>query len=132
MHPCTDCGLEHEPAIELPAPVIEAPADDAAAVEIARIEAKRDVEVAKIDLERSQLSDTDRIARLEAELEVLRAAATAPPIVIVDPVDEPATDLPTEPDMVPVDLDAETADAPAPAADAAPEKKEKKKSGWKW
>lgn len=105
--------------------------DTAGLVEIAAIEAKRDVKIAEIDLERSQTSDLDRIFALERELEELRASSAGPAVVVIDqgepdPIDDPAAVIP---DMVPVDLDAEVADGPDSDPAPAP-KKEKKAGGW--
>lgn len=125
----------HGTDMEMPAIDPDAVVEETGAVEIAQIQAERDVKLAEIDLERSAITDVQRIAALEAELLALRAASEQPTVVVVDGGDggEPGgEELPPPPaEMVPVDLDAEVADGPESAPPAAPKEK-KKSSGWKW
>lgn len=104
MHNCPDCGIEHE----APEPVVIEEAVDVepvaeANVEIARIEADRDIKVAKI--ERGMMADEMeiRLAEVEGNLrgmrEVLDALVNPPapepaPIVIEEPEPEVEMEIP--------------------------------------
>lgn len=111
MHNCPDCGIEHGE----PEPVIVEDNSDKAAeavgdasVEVARIEADRDVAVAKIANRGLDEDTAALIAGLQARVDVLeRASAPAEPEPLVIPVPEP------EPEPEPV---------PAPAEEPAKEK----------
>jgi len=97
-------GFEHAPPAE-PVVIEEAPDTEPvaeAAVEIARIEADRDVTIAKV-VNRSMDEETvTELAALRAENEALRAQLAPPPeeqqqeavVVVADPVSEPVTEEP--------------------------------------
>lgn len=119
-HVCPDCGMEHggpEPV------VVEDNSDKAAAelgdasVEIARVEAGRDVEVAKITAKTIDAETEAELARLRARVEVLETSTLpAPepepvPIVVPDPGPEPEP----EPEPAPAPPESEP-----PAAESKP------------
>ena len=67
-HTCPDCGLEHAVAIDEVADVVETEAVTEAAVEIARIEADRDVTLAKVNAKVEEGWQEQRIAELEGRI----------------------------------------------------------------
>jgi len=106
MHPCPECGIEHgepEPVVVEDNSDKAAEAAGEASVEVARIEAKRDVDVARIQnrgLDEQLAAD---LAALQARIDVLEAAAIPPePEPVVLPVPEP------EPEPEPVPAPEET------------------------
>lgn len=77
-HACPDCGIEHgepEPVVVEDNSDKAAEHEGEAAVEIARLETKRDVKVAQIQSRAIDEEARVQIAALAAEIEVLRTAA---------------------------------------------------------
>lgn len=105
-HLCPECGLEHGADIDA-APVVETEAVTEAAVEIAKVEADRDITLAKIAVKAEETGDTARIAELEGRLRGIEEMLDrlAPPA--------PAEEIPAEPEVVVVD-----APEPDPVIDA--------------
>lgn len=106
-----DQGFEHpdpEPEVIVEAPDTEPVAE--AAVEVARIEADRDVAVAKIVNRGMDEDMAANLAALQARVDVLEAAAMPEPEPepIVIPVPEP------EPEPVPAPVEEEHEKPPAP------------------
>lgn len=138
-HLCPVCGDEHEGMTEVihapeSAPATEANAD--AAVEIARIQAERDVKVEKLYTERATSDDQQRIAELEGEVaglrqavQALQAPATAAALSgALDPEPEPEPEpivvVPEpEPELPPVDV-------ATPPESTPPDKPAKRGGGW--
>ncbi len=106
-HACPDCGLGHEPAIvEEPVVVDVEPAADAA-VQIAAIEADRDVTIARVHAKTEEAWQESRVAELEGRLAgmaetlerltppepepvpVVIAEPPAPEPIVAEPVAEP-------------------------------------------
>jgi len=123
--PVCEYGVEHpepEPVVIEEAPDTEPVAE--ASVEIARIEADRDVQTAKIYSKGQDEDTAATMAALQARIEVLETARA--------PV--------AEPEVVPVVIDApppEPEPEPAPAQEMPPagepdEGKPKKKNPWGW
>lgn len=121
-HLCPECGMEHGADVEA-VPVIEAEAVTEAAVEIAKVEAERDVTLAKIAAKADESADTTRIAELEGRLRGIEEmldrlappapaedAAPEPEVVLMDPpAPEPeVSETPVEPPPI--------VDTPAPKA----------------
>ena len=128
MHECATCGHLHDFPETAEVLDVDTGGDAeateevaAAAVEIAEIEADRDIKLAKIDLERRQIELGEENAALRAELNAVRetvdalTAAAAPPPVIVAP--EPEPELVLEPEG------AMDAPEPEPATSGAPPKR---------
>lgn len=67
-HTCPECGLEHAVEVEKVADVVETEAVVEATVEIARIEADRDVTLAKVNARVEEGWQEQRIAELEGRL----------------------------------------------------------------
>lgn len=111
-----DLGFDHpdpEPAVEVvEAPDVEPIAD--ATVEVARIEAERDVTLAKI--QRSTLADEERIEleALRVEVGALREQLAPPPPEEVPVVVEAAPEPEPEPESAPPVV--EETSTPEPAA----------------
>jgi len=131
MHECATCGHLHDFPETAEVLDVETGGDAeateevaAAAVEIAGIEADRDVKLAKIEAERWRAELREENAALRAEVNGLReavdalTAAAAPPPVIVAP--EPGPEIVLEPEG------AMDAPEPEPAASGAP----KRRSPW--
>lgn len=99
---CPHCGAETELAIPVAAPIAEAVNSE---VEIARINAERDVKVAQISARQEKDWNETRVevATVEAEAEVAAAEATAEVIGEVL-----AADAEPEPDPEPIVIDAPT------------------------
>lgn len=96
-----EMGFEHpdpEPVVIEEATDLEPAAD--AAVEIARVEANRDIKVAQIVNRAADEDTVARLAALEAENETLRAQLAPPPeeqqqeavVVVADPAPEPVAE----------------------------------------
>lgn len=121
MHNCTECGLAHEMPGEA---VAELPVEDAA-VQIARINADRDIRLARMERDRAET-----IAETMVEPEPVVEAEPKPDVVVVE-IDAPEPDPVDEPDMIPEDeFVEEVADAPDPDDKAAAPPKAKKKDAW--
>jgi len=100
MHNCPDCGIEHEapePEVLVEEAVDVEPIADAN-VEVARIEAERDVTIAKISAKMEERHDETEIEVLRAELRALRDLITPP-----EPEPEPTPVVIEEPEPVPVE-----------------------------
>jgi len=105
-HACADCGLTHDAPLVVEAePEAAVEATLATDVEIARIEADRDIKVARIGAGVAETEIESRIGALEGELRGMREAldrlAPAPepepapaPIVVDAPVTEPEVEMP--------------------------------------
>jgi len=106
MSTCAECGQ----ALPEPEVVVEEAVDlepvAEAEVEIARIEADRDVQVAKIEAKVADDEIVAELAALRAEVEVLRAQAAPEPeqeqavVVVADPEPEPEPVAEPEPPVV--------------------------------
>ena len=108
IHACADCGIEHEapePEVLVEEAVDVEPIADAN-VEVARIEAERDVTIAKISAKMEEKHD-------ETEIEVLRAEIRALRDLIAPPVPEP--------EPAPVVIEEE----PAPVEEEIPPREER-------
>lgn len=124
-HSCTECGLAHD--APLPPVVVEdgsAQADAAesvagAEVEVARIQAERDIAVEKIRLRGLDEETAALLAGMQARLDVLESAR-------IQPEPEP---LP-EPVVIPAEPQPEPESTPAPPETTAPESRGPKKAGW--
>ncbi len=123
-HPCPTCGLEH--AVETA--VVPDVATAAADVEIAQIEAERDIKLAKITAEAIDNEQETEIARLRGELAGLRELVerVAPPPPEPDP--EPVPVVIAPPDPEPVD-EPPAVEAPPPV-ETAPPRSSKKQNPW--
>lgn len=123
-HPCPECGLEHA--------VVGQVADDAvpaaAAVEIAGIEAERDITLAKIAAKSEDPERGEEIARLRGELTGLRELVQrlAPPPPEPEPVPVPVPVPDPESDPV---VDEPAVEAP-PVVEPAPSSSRKRQSVW--
>lgn len=137
MHRCGECGLFHGQEVDdggfAPEPesaeVVEAAEVTDAAVQIAEIEAARDVELAKIGARVTEVDERDvRIAELEAEVRALRVPA---PAVEPEPI---IIEVPDEDDGGPDGLeeipDEDIAPAPEPDSNPVPRQREPKRRGW--
>ena len=123
---CPTCGHEEVPVVE-EQPLEATEAVTEASVEIARIEADRDVTLAKIGAKTDETIVESEIAQLRGELAGMRelldriAPKTEPvedapePVVVVNPEPEPVIDEP---------------EAEAPAAEPATPKAPKRKNAW--
>jgi len=112
-HDCPGCACEPEPVIVETAPDMTPVAD--ASVDVARIEADRDVAVAKVNARAIDEEAVAEMARLQARVDVLEAAAAPPPpppaVIDLPPPSEP------EPDMAPPKADdADVPSEPKPPA----------------
>lgn len=116
MKYCADCGTGHECEAETPR------ADPA--VEIARLETKRDIEVARINrgLAEAELETEAEVAMIEAESGVAQAEAVADALtdVLSPPEPEPA------PDAAPIVIEDTQDETPA---DRLPPRDEREHSG---
>lgn len=103
-HLCPECGLEHAVDVDQPIIAIDPEPAAAAEVEIARIEADRDVAVARIGAKVEEGWQEQRIAELEGRLagmqEIIEQLTPDPepepvPVVIEAPEPDPVTTEPT-------------------------------------
>ena len=110
LHACETCGLQHGGAGELP------PRPESDEVAIARIQAERDVEVARLAARESREANETMVdvAEVQAAADVAEAEATAEVVGAVLAA-EAESDQPPAPDPVIVD-----APAPEPEPDLAP------------
>lgn len=124
MKYCPECGTGHDCTISSgPAPEVE----------IARINAKRDVEVAKIERGnlRAELETEETIAEIEAIADVEEAEAVAETIGTM--LAEPAGDPEPPPDVEPVVVVHEEPEPdipPPPAGEPRPPKPPKNPGWW--
>ena len=129
-HVCQGCGLEHEDVTEPAEPVIvdtEPIAD--ANVQVAEIEANRDVTIARIQAKSEEAWQESRVAQLEAELTGMREtlARLAPPAPEPDPDPEPVVIM-DDPEPEPV---TEEPTAVPPTPEPAPPKPKKGNAFWR-
>jgi hypothetical protein len=95
-----------------------------AAVEIAQIEAERDVKIAQLDIKREEVWQEGRVTELEGEIRGMREL-----------LDRLAPEPEPEPEPVVIVAEPEPEPEPEPVIDALPAaepKAAKKKSGWSW
>lgn len=122
MHECPDCGLSHD------AP--GRPAEDPM-VKVAKVEAERDIQVAKIQAGVSRDEMLREIEALRAELTVRQEEPPIAESVIVEAQADPEPE--PEPEVIPVDAPAPEPPAeetPPPPETVPPSKSEKKKAGF--
>jgi hypothetical protein len=141
MHPCPECGLTHD------APAPEPAAEVAAAsVEIAAIEAERDLRLAEMARDDQVRALADRVAELEGRLAAsetvaevaldVAAEAEAEAEVAAEDAAELVAEVIAEEEItgeedVPVGLDEPLDVAPAPAeTPAKPTRSAKKRNPW--
>ena len=126
LHQCTECGLTHDHGGALPTDP---------AVEIARIQAERDMRIA--ELQRGELDKTELEAETEIAVAEIEAAAgveeaTVKAEVLDDiltppePEPEPVVVVEPEPEPEPEPLEA----APPPAAEPASITEQNKRAGY--
>ena len=127
MHTCPDCGLQHATPGEAAAPVIPE-------VEIARVQAHRDIEVAKIQARQEADYNETRVdvAEIEAGAELAQAEGQLEGVETV--LDAITPDPPADPEPAPepetVEVEAPPVDDLAPpVTDSAPPEP-KRKSIW--
>ena len=124
-HQCPDCGLEHQ--VDVPEPVIvdAEPAADAV-VQVAQIEADRDVTIARLGAKTEQGWQEQRIAELEGQLTGMQEmlARLNPP----EPEPEPVPVVVQEPEPEPVV--EEPVAAPPPIVEEQPKKTKRGNPWW--
>lgn len=114
---CHNCGAEQPGTAAAAADVAEVAQASSAEVEIARIQADRDVTLARIQAKQAQPELEADLARAEGKAEVLEEIIAPPPVPeepIVVAAGDPAADPEPEPEME-VPAEAEPPDA-GPAA----------------
>jgi hypothetical protein len=122
-HICPQCGLEHD----FEAAVVETEVAGEAAVEIATIEADRDIALARIAAKAEETEDQRRIAGLEGEMRGMREMLER----LMPPEPEP------EPEPVPVVVQADPEPVvddqgatPPPIVEPLPSRKASKSAWW--
>jgi hypothetical protein len=124
-HSCADCGYEHDgPIVE---PVVEVNPEPVAAaeVEIARIQAERDVAVARIEGNVEKGWQEQKLTELEARLAGMAETLAA----LAPPAPEPVPVTVAEPEPEPVAEPVGT-EPPPPVEPAAPTSRKRSNPWW--
>ncbi len=124
-HLCAECGLEHADPVIAEAPVAETAAAD---VQIAEIEAERDIRLAQIGAKAGESDAITRIAELEGKMDGMREMLER--LLPPEPEPDPTPVIVDAPAAEPEPVVEEPAATPPPAVESEPKRSRQRNAWW--